>query len=211
LINPDTGEPLDVRAGTTVLAAGAGNAALRSMLGLPDDAMQRRPLHMVLARGDLPVLNGHCVDGAATRVTITTARDFEERVIWQIGGQLAERGVTMQPDELAAHAQRELGEALPGRSWHGVEWGTYRVDRAEPRTRGGLRPEESFASRDGAVITAWPTKLALVPQLAARIRALLPSTPDPVPSPHTAALRDWPRPTVALPPWETITTWFSDH
>ena len=59
------------------LTAGAGNGGLLSRLGLPGTPgapkMQRRPLHMTLVRGaDLPPLNGHCVDGAKTRVTVTS-------------------------------------------------------------------------------------------------------------------------------------------
>jgi glycine/D-amino acid oxidase-like deaminating enzyme len=67
------GDELRLRPRTIVLTAGAGNAELRQQLGLDPQVMQRRPLHMVLASGDLPLLYGHCVDGAKTRVTITSA------------------------------------------------------------------------------------------------------------------------------------------
>jgi len=209
LINPDTGDPLDVQAGAIVLAAGAGNFELREALGLSNDSMQRRPLHMVLMRGALPVLNGHCVYGSATRVTITTTRDFSDRVIWQIGGQVAEKGVTMEPKALVQYAKRELKAVLPHLACDGHDWATYRVDRAEPAI-GGTRPDESFAKREGSVITAWPTKLALVPQLAAKIISLLNVTKKTNATLVATSLRQWPRPTVALPPWETITTWFTD-
>jgi glycine/D-amino acid oxidase-like deaminating enzyme len=210
LINPDTGDPLDVTANTVVLTAGSGNARLRESLGLANHAMQLRPLHMVLARGDLPPLNGHCVDGAATRVTITSTRDFADRAVWQIGGQVAEKGVAMDPKELVLHTKHELQSVLPHMNWSGLDWTTYRVDRAEPATRGGLRPEDSFAKVEGNVITAWPTKLALVPQLAVKINALLNVKKIADSALLANALRNWPRPTVALPPWETITTWFTD-
>ena len=49
-----------------MLTAGNGNAGLRRQMRLDEGVMQRRPLHMVLLRGDLPVLNGHCVDGRIT-------------------------------------------------------------------------------------------------------------------------------------------------
>ena len=213
LINPDTGDPLDIAAGTIVLAAGAGNAGLRSALGLSNDSMQRRPLHMVLVRGELPLLNGHCVDGSATRVTITSTRDFADRMVWQVGGQIAEKGVTIEAPALVQHAKRELQAVLPHLKWSGLDWATYRVDRAEPATGGGIRPEESFAKAEGNIITAWPTKLALVPQLTEKIGQLLKSRANANTDSHpplSSALRNWPRPTVALPPWETITTWFTD-
>ncbi len=62
--------------------------------------MQTRPLHMVLVRGELPHLNGHCVDGRTTRVTITSDTERSEtsaagRTVWQVGGQIAEIGVAL--------------------------------------------------------------------------------------------------------------------
>ena len=61
-------------------------------------------------------------------------------------------------------------------------------------------------------VTAWPTKLALVPVMADRVRQLIPqeverlreqAAPDHV-------LKHWPRPVVALPPWETHDQWNID-
>ena len=213
LINPETGDPLDVVAEHVIFAAGAGNAKLRDMAGLEPGAMQRRPLHMVMARGgNLPVLNAHCVDGRATRVTITSTRDFDDRIVWQIGGQIAEAGTSMSPDALIAFAKSELAAVLPGLRLRNVEWATYRVDRAEAATAGGARPDEAFAQRTGNTVTAWPTKLALVPVMADRVRQLIPqeverlreqAAPDHV-------LKHWPRPVVALPPWETHDQWNID-
>lgn len=197
---------LTLRATTIVLAAGAGNEQLRGMLGLPADAMQRRPLHMVLARGPLPRLNGHCVDGARTRVTITSDTDSAGRTVWQIGGQLAEEGVNLAPGELVRRAAAELRSVLPGLSWDSVELATYRVDRAEARTRGLLRPEDVSLISEGNVITGWPTKLALAPRLAARVIELLPPPADG--RPEFEQLADWPRPPVATPPWEEERAWF---
>ena len=75
--------------------------------------------------------------------------------------------------------------------------------------RGG-RPDTATVLSDGHILTVWPTKLALAPQAAQMVAALLPqpnrnaageSVFDP------AELGDWPRPEVALPPWETPRTW----
>lgn len=208
LINPDTGEPLDVQPRSVVFLAGSGNASLREAIGLQSSAMQQRPLHMVLARGELPTLNGHCVDGSATRLTITTARDFADRTVWQIGGQIAERGTDLDTPELIQHAIAELAEVLPGVDFNGVEWATYRVDRAEAAA-GGRRPEHVSLLQEGNVITGWPTKLALVPALVEAIVAALPEHQEaPSISPdHPLADRRWPRPVVAAPPWENA-QWF---
>jgi glycerol-3-phosphate dehydrogenase len=214
MINPENGEPLDLWPGAVVLAAGAGNQQLRVLAGFSDQAMQRRPLHMVMIRGDLPALNGHCVDGAATRVTITSTRDFGDRMIWQIGGQIAETGVDLESADLIERARRELMEVLPGLSLQRMQWATYRVDRAEAVTRGGLRPEDAHVSRHGNTITAWPTKLALAPAAAERVMNLVKHTAQERAKPQAAGGRlveqitlKWPRPVVALPPWETQDKW----
>lgn len=189
-----------------VFAAGAGNAALRRAVGLSDAVMQRRPLHMAVVRGRLPVLNGHCVDGQATRMTITTATTDDPAVnVWQLGGQVAERGVEMDRHTLIAHAAEELRDVLPGIDLDGLEWSTYRVDRAEAATTGGRRPDDASVLADGFVITAWPTKLALTPWMATlvlgHLSALKPQTYDqPLPT-------DWPTPPVASPPWELESQW----
>jgi hypothetical protein len=204
-LSSPAGETLTFSAGRVVFTAGAGNAELRRRVGLTDDAMQRRPLHMTLLRGALPELNGHCVDGAKTRVTVTTDRDRQGRTIWQVGGQLAEWGVGQEPPAVLAAARSELQAVLPGLDLAGIEGATYRVDRAEGCTATGGRPETLQIRREGNVITAWPTKLVLAPRLAEDIAATLPAprpgrTNQPLPP-------AWPRPAVARPPWETITAW----
>ena len=213
LINPDTGDPLDIKPTLVVFAAGEGNAALCTTVGFDEAPMQRRPLHMVMVRGDLPALHGHCVDGAATRVTITSTRDFGDRMIWQIGGQLAEAGVQLSADDLIARARGELIAVLPGMSLSQLQWATYRVNRAEAATRTGHRPEDAHVTRQGNTLTVWPTKLALAPAAAVRVRDLMVNY-APNRAPATNAARSlgqltvkWPRPVVALPPWETQEKW----
>ncbi|WP_171189604.1 FAD-dependent oxidoreductase [Alienimonas chondri] len=207
LTAPD-GCTLTVAPRHVALTAGAGNAGLLSALGLPAGpnvpAMQRRPLHMVLVRGPavgehrLAALSGHCVDGAKTRVTITSDTDSSGHVVWQVGGQLAEEGVKLDPPALIEKAQRELSEAIPGLDLSHCEWATYRVDRAEGDA-GGMRPEDAQIYTAGNVHTCWPTKLALAPVLAARLAERVGR------GERTAFLppADWPRPAVAAPPWET--------
>lgn len=210
LINPQTGEPLDLKAQSIVLAAGAGNAALLDMLNISSAATQTRPLHMVMARGDLPAINGHCVDGTSTRVTITTSTDSSGQTVWQIGGQIAEDGVEMSPAELVSFAVNEVEAVLPGVNLQGVEWSTYRADRAEPAF-GGKRPDDVVIRREGNVIAAWPTKLALAPRLADVVLEEMKLKASTKPSADNSAKgynqTNWPRPSVALPPWETATSW----
>ena len=206
------GATLQIAPRSVVLAAGSGNAMLRERAGLATGAMQRRPLHMVMVRGEagrLPELCGHQVDGAHTRMTITSSVDPAGRTVWQLGGQVAEDGVSMGRRELVAHAARELAEVLPGLDLVPLEATTYRVDRAEAATEGGRRPETQSLLIDGNTITAWPTKLALAPALAAQVAGVLDRMAPPAVPGVSVDLEaiDWPRPEVAQPPWETATDW----
>ncbi len=203
------GDPMELRPAVVVFTAGQGNAELRQRAGLSPQAMQRRPLHMVMARGELEPFNGHCIDGSRTSVTITSDTDSGGRTVWQIGGQVAEDGVNMTPQQLITHTQAQLAAALGKLDTGACQWATYRVDRAEAATHSGVRPDAAQVLHEGNVITAWPTKLALVPALVERIAALLPSPTPQTPDQPIAADR-WPRPGVAPPPWETADQWFDN-
>lgn len=212
LINPSTGRPAMLRPRQVVLTAGAGSGGLREKLGLPLNLMQLRPLQMVMLRGSLLPLNGHCVDGARTRVTITTTTDSADQTIWQVGGELAEVGAAMRDVELLARAKSELAEVLPSVDLSRAQWATYRADRAEARTSSGHRPDDASAILERNIITAFPTKLALAPRLAMMLKDLLgPRTSAASTAADSlATFADWPRPAVALPPWETQSQWFTD-
>jgi hypothetical protein len=208
--HPGGGNDLEVRPRAVLLTAGEGNGALRDRVGLDPAAMQLRPLHMAVVRGQLPPLNGHCTDGARTRVTITSTADRAGRVVWQVGGQIAEDGVALDPPALLALARRELAAVLPGFPSEGLEWSTYRVNRAEAATGAGRRPNDVSCERVGNVITAWPTKLALAPRLADQVLSLVEAGTELAPwAPAIPA--DWPRPVVAAPPWEAEGEWTGDR
>lgn len=203
------GQQFALAPGHVVLAAGSGNATLRELLGLDARVMQRRPLHMVMLRGRLPVFHGHCVDGAKTRVTITTHRFADadaSEVAWQVGGNVAEKGVEQEPGELLAFARRELAEVLPDVDLSGALWGTYRVDRAEEQTRQLLRPDDVSLLDDGNVLTAWPTKLVLAPRLADVVLKRVGAPAGPV-APDDLLLPGAAKPAVAPTPWEECTRW----
>ena len=226
------GDDITLHPGAVAFTAGAGNSALRRSAGLVGEAMQRRPLHMVMLRGRrLPIFQGHCVDGAKTRVTITSEMDSSDRVVWQVGGQIAEDGVAWDQHTLLTRTRDELHAVLPGIDLSTVEWSTYRVDRAEGIVPGGKRPESVQILREGNCLTAWPTKLALVPKLVAELieqmetghlksqisnfksqisnlKSELSNRKSELAS--TNLPPDWPRPTVALPPWEAASRWIAD-
>jgi glycine/D-amino acid oxidase-like deaminating enzyme len=209
LRHPRTKAAVQLSPRSIVLAAGEGNAGLREQLGLPSDVMQRRTLRVALVRGELPVLNGHCVDGAKTRVTITSDVDSAGRCVWQLGGQISEVGVGLPREEFLKLAHSELAAVLPGWQMPSLEWAEFSVDRAERSTSDGLMPGDVQILRDGNVLTVWPTKLVMAPLLSRRLLDLLevPASASASDWLGALAIHDWPAPQVALAPWQRELTW----
>jgi glycerol-3-phosphate dehydrogenase len=206
------GRRLRLRPRVVVLAAGAGNAQLRRSFGLGADIMQRRPLHQAMVRGPLPDFHGHCVDGLATRVTLTSSSATDGTRVWHIGGKIAEEGVSRDAAAQLAHAVAEMRAVLPAVDFGACQWSTYMVDRAERAQPKGSRPEDACVERDTAgevtVLTVWPTKMALAPVAADMVRdcagpaAHAPSWPA-----LAAALEGWERPELAPAPWSAPQEW----
>jgi glycine/D-amino acid oxidase-like deaminating enzyme len=203
-------------------AAGAGNADLLAAAGLPPAAapMQRRPLHMVMARArpgaaPLPRIFGHCLSASTLpRLTITTSADSRGSPVWLVGGTLAEEGVKRDGPAQAAAARAELALCLPWLDLSNLQLAIGRIDRAEALTPAGARPDlpvisdtsnaaEPTSAPPLPITVLWPTKLAFAPRLAelaaehlARLN-IGPSAPD---GEDPAPTR--PEPTIAPSPWE---------
>ena len=187
-----------------IFAAGAGNADLLVRVGIEAEIMQRRPLGMVLLRGDLPPLFGHCVVGGKTGLTVTTPAPG----VWQVGGEIAER--LADENDSAAARRAALGEIrrwLPGLELKHAKIAIDRAVRAEARTTALRRPSGVHASQVApGIIVGWPTKLSMAPVLADEVLELVqvelkaPDGHDEIPS--------WPAPAVARYPWEEA-EWFA--
>jgi glycine/D-amino acid oxidase-like deaminating enzyme len=201
-----------------VLGSGAGNESLLDLLldgKAPESppvtpAMQRRPLHMGMVKGadeDLPELNGHCVDGAKTRVTITSSTASDGQRVWQLGGELSETGCERSEAEQREAARDCLRTAIPGFDVDapGLAWSTYRVDRAEhrrPQSRSLERPDDVSVVNAGRSIVVWPTKMVLAPRAADKVVSMIGKGSGT----KAAPFEGLPEPEIAAPPWET-TTW----
>ncbi len=197
-----------IEARRLVLAAGSGNAGLLGRLGRKQPQMQLRPLHMIMARGDIPPLYAHCLGvGATPRVTITSYSSADGRTVWYIGGQLAEAGVQLDETALIQAAHKELAAVLPWLDLSAMEWSTLRVDRAEPKTAGGGRPDSCFLESEGGVVTAWPTKLAFAPRLADALLAELDKQGIAPSDTAVVPLNGLSRPVLARLPWEEVVQW----
>lgn len=200
---------VEIESSCVILAAGIGNESLRGRFGRPAGRTQRRPLHQVLLRSRaLPHLDGHCIDGDETRVTITSDLDDAGRVVWHLGGRLASTGIHADRTAQLRRAVQEIRAVLPSVPLDGVEGAAYRIDRAEP-LEGGRRPEDARLVEEGAILSLWPTKLALAPRAAelaaAAVLARAPrggasiGRPDPGFVPRAPAL--------APPPWHDDLEW----
>lgn len=198
---------LRLRARHLVLAAGAGNERLLAALGRTQPAMQRRPLHMLMVRGQLPELYAHCLGASATpRLTVTTHSGAAGERIWCLGGQIAESGVARSGPEQIAAGRRELSLLLPWLDLGGLGWAAFRVERAESRQAGGRRPDRPFLETRDRISVVWPTKLAFAPALAAQLLRHLERSGI-APGGGTQAPIRWPRPPLAPRPWERVREW----
>ena len=199
-----------------LLCAGGGNAGLlEQSAAAPMPRAQSRPLHMVLVRGPLPVVYGHCVAGLSDkpRVTIGTQDDpaMPGRRVWYIGGQIAEAGVHRDAQAQIAEAKRELAACIPWVTLDGLEWGTCRWERFEGLTASGDRPDEPViveltpgggASNPGPRLLAiWPTKLAFAPLVGERVSAML-TADQPLADLNPGVGTPWRHATIAPLPWD---------
>ena len=194
---------VDVMAQQIVLTAGAGNEALLASTAI-SQRMQRRPLQMVMMRGDMPMVYAHALGMSdKPRATITSHQDSQGKTVWYIGGQPAEQGVGKPPSEVIAATRHELAELLPWVDFSDTEWATWDVDRAEMAQSDGGRPDQPGVTHVENVIVAWPTKLAFAPMLA---RQLLDSFASPARG-DGGKREKWgfPIPPVATPIWDQVT------
>lgn len=189
-----------VTAGTLVSTAGAGNEALLPQLGLAPQAAQRRPLQMLLIENAPGPLWAHCFDTSdKPRVTITTHKKNDGTLAWYVGGLIAENGVQQSEAELITAARQEFATLLPQLDFSRSRFAGFRVDRAEGATEDGRKPEGPVLRRVGNIMLAWPTKLALAPQLADLVLAALPPASGRV----QPAFADWAAPPIAPTPWDS--------
>jgi len=196
----------ELETGAFVFTAGRGNGELLAAVAATAPAMQIRPLHQVMVHHRHPhPFYGHCVTTDTTpRLTISSHPMADGSQVWYLGGTLAEKGVGQTPDELIASARRELDALMPWVDLRDARWATLAVDRAEPRQRNLVRPDQAFAawaSGPANVIAAWPTKLTLTPNLAQTVEDLLTARGIQA-SEATAPELALPSPPISPSPWQ---------
>ena len=183
--------------GDVILTAGEGTEALVSALAINPPRMQRRPLAMAVCqlKEPIPPVFGHQLGtGSKPKLTVSTHRVGESQFLY-LGGQLAEDGVEQDDLTLCHRAERAVQEALGWLKPQIQSTHVFRINRAEPSTREGHRPDTAFVSKAHRLIIAWPTKLALAPALADQVIPLLDEERATVPLPA------WPSAHVGGYPW----------
>ena len=152
-----------------VFTAGTGNERASEALGFGSAATQRRPLRMVMARGmEFPVY-GHCVTASPKPRATITSHPHASAWVWYLGGEIAEKGVSLSPAEALERTRVEMRSIFPSVRWGGVEWACHDVDRAEPLDSKGHLPHEPRLLATGNTLIAWPAKLVYAPLLADRV------------------------------------------
>jgi glycerol-3-phosphate dehydrogenase len=202
-----------------IFLAGEGNEFLLSRFTQDAPTMQRRPLKMVVMRGgpDAPLADmiyAHCLGASVNpRITITSHRDLQGNIVWYMGGQLAEEGVSKTDKELIAAAKKEIHELIPWLQIKNAQWGVLQINRAEIKKPGTTRPDSFSIEKNGNIITAWPTKMALAPALADALLAIIDQdrlVPD-----TDLSFPAWQAAEYARFPWDEDGCWFpasgSDH
>ena len=206
-------EAIRCNAQAFVFSAGAGNAELLAKIGCKKPEMQRRPLQQVLFKHAYPhALYAHCTGvNPSPRLTISSHRLRDGSWAWYLGGDLATEGVAMSEAQLIDAAKNELRELFPwvnfgpSSKYGEARWATLRIDRAEPKQKGLVKPDQAFAGvteKCGNVIVAWPTKLTLAPNMADAVEMHLHIDAKAPPLP--AACADLPAPRIAKPCWELV-------
>lgn len=178
MLATNNGEALRVSAQRFVFSAGEGNEELLKKLGSEKPEMQRRPLQQALVKHDYPhPLYAHCTGAnPSPRLTISSHPLADGKWVWYLGGDLATENIDASEGELIDKAKRELDELFPWVNFGRTEWATVRIDRAEPKQKGLLKPDKAFAAQASGcrnVIVAWPTKLTLAPNMADEVEQLL--------------------------------------
>ncbi len=163
----------------TLLAAGNGNPELLEQAHkahlLEEEYSQLRPLKMLLVKHDLGHrLYAHCVGTSNKPVLTVTTHDCPDgKVVWYLGGDLAEQGVDRSDEEQLAAGRAELSKLFPWLDFSNAELATLDVVRAEPKQQALVKPDNAYARRDRNLIISWPTKLTLAPDLGDRVMALV--------------------------------------
>ncbi len=167
------GSPVELNAQRFIFCAGEGNAELINLARMERPHCQLRRLNMVSVCGtSLPSLYLHALApglGVNPELTITTHQNSGGETVWYLGGNLAETGVSRSDEQQVKFAERLLQRLFPTLDFENLTWRCFEINRAEPASAMGGRPDNATIWDDKDVIVAWPTKLTLAPMLGDKV------------------------------------------
>lgn len=153
-----------------ICTSGNGNTTWLNALHPHAVAMQQRPLQMVVVKHRMAApLYVHCVAdnfSSTPELTITSHPCRDGSTAWYLGGELAERGASMQPADLLDETRRKLASLFPWCDFTNAHFSSFFINRAEARQPDGKRPDRDSVVANANVLYCWPTKLTLAPALA---------------------------------------------
>ena len=191
-----------------IFMAGEGNEDLLARFDCDQPKMQRRPLKMVVLKSESlnDMIYAHCLGASVNpRITITSHRNAQGEIVWYMGGQLAEEGVKKSNGELIQSAKDELNDLIPWLELKNAEWCVLEINRAEISKEGTTRPDSFSIEINNKIITAWPTKMALSPALAAALLEIL--AEESFERETNGSLPVWQSPSYADFPWDEKDCW----
>ena len=205
LVLPD-GRRLSAR--LFICTSGNGNAAWLDTLQPIAATMQQRPLQMVVVKHRMTApIYVHCVAdnfSATPELTITSHPCRDGSTAWYLGGELAERGATMQPAELIDATRRKLAAMFPWCDFTNAHFHSFFINRAEARQSDGKRPDRDSVVSQGNVLYCWPTKLTLAPALAQSVISAIAARGLQPAGDNSATIDGLPYPGVAETVWDTL-------
>lgn len=192
---------IPIEAQLVISVAGLGNEDMLTLLDVPGQRSQRRPLRQIMVRALPHPLYGHGIVAKPTpRVTITSHPISSGGYVWYLGGALATRSTSLTDEEAIAFAKREMQALFKDMDWSTKEWATWHGIRAEASDPRGQLPEGPVIQEYGNVLVAWPTKLTFTPLLSDRVLALMQERS--IRPRYSDAPPTLPIPPVADTPWE---------
>lgn len=171
-----------------------------------DDAglkTQARPLLMGMMKNAPYPLYAHLVGSSEKPVaTITSHVAEDDKIVWYLGGGVAERAKESNPQEVYDAAKKAFAKYLPSVDLTTVEWATLPIDRIEGKSdTQGWMPDTPTIHTAGDRLYCWPTKLTFAPMLSDMVLKKLEFSPSHTHSDFSAL----PEVDYARAPWDKAT------
>ena len=168
---------------------------------------QARPLLMGMIKNAPFPLYAHCVGKSDKPVaTITTHEMSDGKLVWYLGGGVAERVKEANPQEVYDATTDMFKRYMPEIDTSSFEWAVLPIDRVEGKSdTQGWMPDTPTIHEAGNTLYCWPTKLTFAPMLSDMIVDKLNFEPSGQASDYSSL----PPTPLCTTPWDDA-TWITD-